>query len=178
MNGRAICRLGAVAAMTLLVACSSHVSPSTPGVPSPDGSGTVIVELEIAPEASQFFASEHHARLVTSDATIEKDWQITGAVVPVSAPPGFYRLQAFTAFLSDFIECAPDPAAAGATTCAQPTLGPAQVCAIPIEIVDGGTIRARFRSLPEGRCELVGVAEPAERTTGPSNAAERRQRST
>ena len=145
---------GAVAAIVAAVIVACGV-PAT-GSPSPAGTGFVKVELEIAPGAEQFFASQHRAR-VTADGAVLADWEITDGAAPIEVPAGSAQLQGFTVFLSDFLQCSPDPAAAGREHCAQPTLDPSQVCALPIEVVAGATVTARFRSLPEARCELTGL---------------------
>jgi hypothetical protein len=123
----------------------------------------VEVDLVIAPGSEQFFASQHRARVVAVEGTILADWEITDAAAPITVPAGTYRLQAFTVFLSDFIQCSADPA--GQQHCAQPTLGPSQVCEVPIEVVAGATVEAHFRSLPDGRCDLAlgpASAEPSD----------------
>jgi hypothetical protein len=140
----------------LIVACGSTPAPSRS--PSSSGTGFVEVALEIAPDGTQFFASQHRGRVVAADGSILADWEITDASAPVSVPAGAHRLEAFTVFLSDFIQCSTDPST-GTQTCAAPTLGPAQVCTIPIEVAAGATVSARFRSLPQGGCELL--AAPA-----------------
>jgi hypothetical protein len=136
-----------------IVACGVPATSS----PVPTGAGFVEVTLEIAPRAEQFFASQHRGRIVAPDGAVLADWEITDAAAPIEVPAGGAQLQGFTVFLSDFLQCSPDPAAAGREHCAQPTLGPSQVCAIPIEVVAGTTVSARFRSLPEGRCELTAL---------------------
>ncbi len=143
---------GAAIVAACIVGCGSTPAPSPP----PGASGFVEVQLEIAPDARQFFASQHRGRVIDGDGSVLADWEITDGASPVSVPVGRHQLQAFTVFLSDFIQCSTDPG--GASHCAQPTLGPAQVCTIPIEVVAGETVEARYQSLPEGRCELVGGA--------------------
>jgi hypothetical protein len=113
----------------------------------------------MAPGSKVFFASQHRGRIVAADGTLLADWEITGAAAPVAVPAGSHQLQAFTVFLSDFIQCSADPAT-GTQNCAAPTLGPSQVCAIPVEVTVGATVPARFRSLPEGRCALEGLPAP------------------
>ena len=140
----------------LLGACSATPRPTS----AAENTGFVDVQLEIAPQAEEFFGSQHRGRLVAADGTVLADWEITAAAAPISVPAGAHQLQGFTVFLSDFIQCSPDPAAAGKQHCAAPTLGPSQVCAIPIEVAAGATVDARFRSLAQGRCELVGLPAP------------------
>ena len=153
-----------IAAIAVLVVACGPGSAPTP-TRSPTATGFVEVTLEIAPGASQFFASQHRARIVDADGSAPRDWEITDAASPVVVPVGTHQLQAFTVFLSDFIECTTDPTT-GASQCAQPTLGPAKICAIPIEVVAGGTVEARFRSLPDGDCQLIGVTEPTAGSPG------------
>lgn len=146
---------GAAIVLAAIVGCASTPAPS----PTSAGSGFVEVQLEIAPRAEEFFASQHRARIVAADGTVLADWEITAAAAPVAIPAGSHQLQAFTVFLSDFIQCSEDPAT-GNEHCAAPTLGPSQVCAIPIQVAGGTTVSARFRSLPEGRCQLDGLPAP------------------
>lgn len=137
----------------LLAACGAAPSSS----PSASvATGFVAVGLEIAPEATQFYASQHRGRVVALDGSVLADWEITAGSPPVAVPAGSHRLQASTVFLSDFIQCSADPAAPGKETCAAPTLGPSQVCTIAIEVLAGRTVEATYRSLPDGRCELRG----------------------
>ena len=143
--------VASVAAVVAVVVVGGGSSPAPS--PTPGGSGFVEVQLEVAPGAEEFFASQHRGRILAADGTALADWEITAAAAPVTVPAGSHQLQVFTVFLSDFIQCSTDPG--GASHCAQPTLGPAQVCALPIQATSGATVIARFRSLPEGRCELV-----------------------
>ena len=61
---------------------------------------------------------------------------------PVRVQPGVYRLEVFTVFLGDTLECVADPAAPGGQRCAQPTLGPGQVCGLDVAVVAGSETRA------------------------------------
>jgi hypothetical protein len=153
------------AALITIVATTLAVAgcgPTAPVSSSPASTGHVIVQLEIAPQAEQFFASQHRGRIVAADGSVLADWEITAAAAPIAVPAGPVQLQGFTVFLSDFLQCSPDPAAPGKEHCAAPTLGPTHTCAIPIEIAPGATVEARFRSLPQGRCELVGIPPASE----------------
>jgi hypothetical protein len=136
----------------VIVACGGPVT----GSPIPARRGFVDVELEIAPGTEEYFASQHRGRIVAADGSVLADWEITDGATPIEVPAGRAQLQGFTVFLGDFLECSGDPSGSGGR-CAQPTLAPSHVCAIPIEIVAGGTVSARFRSLPEARCELTGL---------------------
>jgi hypothetical protein len=146
--------------------CATSPPPQLPSrSPSPSGgTGLVEVELVLAPGAEQFFASQHRARVVAADGTILADWEITDAAPPISVPAGTHRLQAFTVFLSDFIQCSADPS--GQQHCAAPTLGPSQVCEVPIAVVAGATVGAQYHSLAEGRCDLVMNAASLEAPPG------------
>lgn len=150
----------AAAAGILIGAAAISGCASAPRATLSTETGLVEVELEIAPQAEEFFAAQHRGRIVAADGTVLADWEITAAAAPISVPAGAHQLQGFTVFLSDWIQCSPDPAAAGKEHCEAPTLGPTQVCAIPMDVVAGVTVDARFRSLAQGRCELVGLPAP------------------
>jgi hypothetical protein len=144
---------GLVALALALTGCGTRAPAPT----SPAATGLVDVELEVAAQADTFFASQHRGRIVAPDGRLLADWEITDAARPIAVPAGPAQLQGFTVFLSDFIQCSPDPAAPGKDHCAAPTLGPSHVCAIPIEVTAAATVHARFRSLPQGHCELAGL---------------------
>jgi hypothetical protein len=78
-------------------------------------------------------------------------------------PAGHYRLEAFTAFLSDTIVCTdangnggdPGSTPVPGGTCFQPTLDPGQVCAIEIDVPSGGVVQLVYQDDGRGRCRLL-----------------------
>ena len=156
MSVRRRTTVGLMVAAAVLVGCRGGPSPATQ---SPVGSGFVSISLEVVGRGTQFFNSQHRARVVDASNSVIAEWEITAAAAPAVIPAGSWRLETFTVFFSDFLQCSPDPAVPGKERCTAPTLGPAQVCAIPINVDDGATVEATFRSLEEGACDLV--AAPA-----------------
>ena len=132
--------------------------------PAPSGSpvlGSVRVSVQRVAGGQEFFASEHHARLVDPAGRVVGEWKLSAdGAAPAQAPIGSYTLSAFTVFLSDFLQCTPDPVRPGLQTCFQPTLGPAQVCSVPIELTATLSVEARFSILAGGRCGLELVPPP------------------
>jgi hypothetical protein len=88
---------------------------------------------------------------------------VTEGATPVRVQPGVYRLEVFTVFLGDTLECVADPVAPGGQRCAQPTLGPDQICGLDVEVVAGSETRATFHIPQVGLCGLE--IEPAPTVT-------------
>ena len=135
-----------VASAALIAACG--ITP----VPDPGAGGTLAVDLDDR-HGEGFFNAVHRARLISLDGAEVGAWELEGGAAPVELPAGTYHLEAFTVFLSDFMQC---PEAPGAT-CFQPTLEPVTVCAIDVEVLPGRAARAVFTSLPDGLCRLEAV---------------------
>ncbi len=101
-----------------------------------------------------FFEPIHRARLIGVDGSVAASWELPEVAMPVPVQPGLYRLEVYTVFLGDTVECVADPAAPGGSRCSQPTLGPAQVCTLDIGVVAGQLTRATFHVLRDGLCGL------------------------
>ena len=147
-----------VAAMVIAVLASACGTPAPSGPPT---LGTIRVSVQRVAGAEEFFASEHHATLVAADGRVVADWKLsTDREIPVQAPVGSYTLSTFTVFLSDFLQCSPDPAKPGQEACFQPTLGPAERCEAPIEVRETADVLATFSILADGHCRLELGAAP------------------
>lgn len=141
-----------LAVATIGVGCG----PSVPSGPKP--LGTIHVIAQRVAGQDRFFAAEHHARLTDANGTVFDDRRLTvDGPTDLSAPIGRYVLSAFTVFLSDFMQCSGDPARPGAETCFQPTLGPAEVCGVQVEVTAAVDVQAVFSILTDGRCRLDAV---------------------
>ncbi len=142
----------------LLAGCATD-PPATAGP-----GGFVVVNLAWAPGVQPgFFEPIHRARLIGLDGSLAAAWQVNEGATPVRVQPGVYRLEVFTVFLGDTLECVADPAAPGGQRCAQPTLGPDQVCGLDVTVVAGSETRAIFHIPKIGLCGLE--LEPAPTVT-------------
>jgi hypothetical protein len=136
----------------LVTAIAGGCGAPAPSVPPTLGTVRVNVQ-RVASEG--FFASEQHATLVAPGGLVAADWELsTDGAVPIQAPVGPYILSTFTVFLSDFLQCTPDPGRPGQETCFQPTLGPAERCEAPIEVRETAEVVATFSILADGHCQL------------------------
>jgi hypothetical protein len=160
MKGAAVAIL---AVGVLTAACATGAPPS----PSTATMGAVQIQVARVAGGNEFFASEHHAQLVRVGGSLVADWKINPeAVAPVSVPAGDYRLDTSTVFFSDFLQCTADPGKAGAETCFQPTLGPGEICSVPITVTANATVEAQFTILPDAHCRLEAGAPPASPSAG------------
>jgi hypothetical protein len=148
--------LRAIAAM-LLAGCGT--APSAPATAEPGGFVTVTIARAPGAEPG-FLAPVHRARLIGVDGSVAAAWQVMEPATPVQLEPGVYRLEFFTIFLSDVYVCEIDPAAPGGSRCGQPTMGPAQVCNVDVEVVAGQQTHATFLVLREGLCGLESAQAP------------------
>ena len=135
--------------LVLLIACGAAASPSG----SPAGFVSVTVVNEVEPGGS-LLTPIHRAQLLADDGSVVGAWEATEAAAPVAVPPGTWRLEVFTVFLSDHMDCVQDPAASDGERCFQPTLGPGQVCSLAVDVIAGQVTSANFHVLPEGACRL------------------------
>ncbi len=136
------------ACVQALIACGTQAASAGP-------TGRIIVSVGSAVGTNSLFEPVHWAKAIDSDGTVVVSWKSAGGV-PVEVPSGAYRVEAFTVFLSDTLVCGhpigePSPPNA---TCFQPTLGPAQVCAVEIQVPPGGDVALLYRETGEGRCDL------------------------
>ena len=128
---------------------------ATPEPSASTATGFVVVTADSVEPHATLFNSEDRARVVASDGSILADWAIASRPGPVPVPATTLRLETFTLFFSDWIQCSPDPAAPGTEHCAAPTLGPAQICTLEIEVRAGETVETAFRADGSGGCALV-----------------------
>jgi len=151
--------LGLRALMAVVLAVIAACAGPTP---SPGPPGRLLVTVQLGPVENPLFEPVRRARAVSVDGAIDVGWRLEEGAAPVEVPPGTYRLEAFTVFLSDFIQCTDTVGPAGPTsTCLQPTLGPSQVCAIDVDVVAAGDVTVVYRELDQGRCQLeLGSALP------------------
>ena len=133
--------------MTALAACGAVASPSPSAA-----SGSINVTVDDQ-HGTSFFNAVHRARVVSLDGAEVGAWELVSGAPPIELPVGTYRLEAFTVFLSDFMECPEEPG----STCFQPTLEPITVCKVDLDVPPGGEARAVFTSLPDGLCRLEAV---------------------
>jgi hypothetical protein len=135
--------------------------PSPSAIESGPG-GFVAVDIDQSVvQGQQPFEPIHRARLIAIDGSLAAEWQLTQAAAPVRVQPGVYRLDAFTVFLGDTLECVADPVAPGGQRCTQPTLGPGQICALDVVVVTEQTTRATYHVLRDGACGLEAGEAPA-----------------
>ena len=138
--------------MLMLAGCGTAPAPSR----VPGTGGHVTIAVATAPDGNgSFLAPIHRARLVDPGGSVVAEWEVTEAAAPSGElDPGVYRLDVFTLFLSDYIECVTDPAAPGGSRCTQATLGPAQVCSLDVVLVAGQATRATYHVFRDGLCGL------------------------
>jgi hypothetical protein len=145
---------GIVRGLALAVAVFAGAC-GTPAPSEPPTLGTIRVAVQRVAGVEGFFASEHHATLVAPDGRVIADWKLpTDGEIPVQAPVGSYTLSTFTVFLSDFLQCTPDPARPGEETCFQPTLGPVERCEARIDVRETTDVLATFSIMADGHCRL------------------------
>jgi hypothetical protein len=143
--------LGLTAFVSLLiVGCGEPTITRSPG---PTGFIVVTLDMSAAGPPS-FFEAIHRAQLRGVDGDILAAWQVTAPPERIEVEAGTHRLEVFTVFLGDTIECVDDPAVPGATQCHQSTLGPPEVCSTDVLIAPGRETTATFRVFPEGLCRL------------------------
>ena len=151
--------LGLVLLIALVQASAGcDASTATPSGPP----GRLLVTIVQGPGENPLFEPVRRARAVSVDGAIDVGWRLREGGAPVEVPSGTYRVETFTVFLSDFIQCVDTVGPAGPTsTCLQPTLGPSQVCALDVEVAPSGEVHLLYRELGQGRCELTrGEAPP------------------
>ncbi len=150
-------------ALAVLVLALAGCGTAPPPSRVPGTGGYVTVALATAPGSNgSFLAPIHRARLVRADGSVAAEWEVTAAAPPsTELDPGAYRLDVFTVFVGDVIECVTDPAAPGGSRCSQPTLGPAQVCSLDVVLVAGQSTRATYHVLRDGLCGLELGEAPA-----------------
>lgn len=124
----------------------------------------VVALIDGAPLPAIPVEPAHRAELRLLDGSLAAEWQLAVPAETVRAPAGRYELVTYTVFLSDHIQCSGEPDAIDPSSCVRATLGPAQVCRQPVEIVAGRTTRATFQSVRDGLCRLA--VEPRQGLTG------------
>lgn len=141
------------------VGCSAAPSP-----PSSGPLGRIDIAVTAADPDNPLFEPVYRARAVSRDGSVDAAWRIRAGAAPTEVPAGYYRIEAFTVFLSDTIVCAdaggviggPGSTGAPGATCLQPTLDPpGQVCALEIDVPATGTVHVRFTDNGRGGCQLA-----------------------
>ena len=140
----------------ILAAALGAIVIGCAATPTPGPPGRVVVTLVPAPPDNALFEPVRRGHAVSVDGSVDVGWRILEGGARVEVPSGTYRLEAFTVYLSDFIQCTDSVGGAGGpqSTCLQPTLGPAHVCAIDLDVPPGRDVSVVYRELDQGLCEL------------------------
>jgi hypothetical protein len=132
------------------------ISTGCASTPSPGPVGRIVIT--VAPDSGADFSPPiHWARAIAADGTVVAEWKTEGGI-PVEVPAGTYEVQAFTVFLGDTLVCVGQPIEGAepqpAESCSQPTLGPAEICLMQVEVAPGADVRLRYAMHDQGSCNL------------------------
>jgi len=160
---------GFVAAWLGVIAIAALACDAAPS-PRPSGPmGRIDIAVAVADPDNPLFEPVYRARAVSQDGTVDTAWRLQADAPPTGVPAGHYRLEAFTAFLSDTIVCTdangnggdPGSTPVPGGSCFQPTLDPGQVCTLEIDVPSDGVVHLVYQDDGRGGCRLTpGDAPP------------------
>jgi hypothetical protein len=100
-------------------------------------------------QSSSWFLS-----VLDTNAVVIATWQIAAEPISHDLQPGLYRLQAWTVYESDEVECTTPPGQA-IQSCSAATTPPTATCALDVSLTPGLDARVTYRVFDGETCQLL-----------------------